>query len=156
MAHLLSTGESFRTQVGLRTSKVIVYVPDVAAERVGCPLQRPREKRQLAPETALLETQTLCQSGGVGLEAIRAQHPQVVEQGTQSVVALAQEDVAEWGVRRRHVLGQAVELHLHEKVRAGTDAGVSVAEGFNHPSGTCFAEDVSCTLNISHVCMYVC
>lgn len=58
----------------------------------------------------------------------------MVEQGTQSVVALAQEDVAEWGVSRRHILGQAVELHLQEKVRAGLDARVSVAEGFSQSS----------------------
>lgn len=103
--------ESRGAQVGLGASKVIVNVPDVATQRIGGPLQCPREQCQLAPEAALLEAQPR----GVSLGAIGAQHPKMIQQGTQSVVTLAQEDVAEWGVGRRHILGQEVELHLHEK-----------------------------------------
>lgn len=39
----------------------------------------------------------------------------MVEQGAQRVISTAQEDVSEWGVSRRHILGQEVVLHLNRE-----------------------------------------
>lgn len=63
-----------------RASEVVIDVPDVAAQRVGCPLQRPGEQGQLAPEAALLEAQAPRHLGLLpkGLRATRAQQPHVV------------------------------------------------------------------------------
>lgn len=112
-----------------RTSEVVIDVPDVPAKCVGGPLQRPGEKGQLASEAALLEAQAGRHPGGGGpwvSGAARAQQPYMVEQRAQRVVSAAQENVAERGVGRRHVLGQEVELHLRQE---GDQVGVGAPPG---------------------------
>lgn len=106
---VLGQGTRARGALGRRASEVVIDIPDVAAECVGCPLQRPGEQGQLAPEVTLLEAGTRRHPGGGGPGgpgAIGAQQPQVVEQGIQRVLSTTQEDVAERGIGRRHVLGQ--------------------------------------------------
>lgn len=96
-------------------SEVVIDVPDVPAQRVGCPLQRPGKQGQLAPEAALLEAQAPCHLGGGGPGAAGAQQPHMVQKRVERVVSAPQEDVTERGVGRRHVLGQEVELHLRRE-----------------------------------------
>ena len=96
-------------------SEVVIDVPDVPAQRVGCPLQRPGKQGQLAPEAALLEAQAPCHLGGGGPGAAGAQQPHVVQKRAERVVSATQEDVTERGLGRRHVLGQEVELHLRRE-----------------------------------------
>lgn len=86
-----------------RSSEVVIDVPDVSAECVGGPLQRPGEQGQLAPKAALLEAHAGRHPGGGSPQApgvAGAQQPHVVEQGSQRVVSTAQKDVSERGIRR--------------------------------------------------------
>lgn len=86
-----------------RISEVVINVPDVSAECIGSPLQRPGEQGQLAPKAALLEGQDGCHPKGGSPQSLRAagtQQPHVVKQGTQRVVSMTQEDVSERRVRR--------------------------------------------------------
>lgn len=121
----------------LAASEVVIDVPDIPAKCICCPLQRPGEQGQLAPEAAFLEAQAGRHPGRGGPRvsgASRAQQPHVVQQGAQRVVSAAQEDVAERRVGRRHVLGQKVELHLRKE---GDQVGVMAlpgSEGLNRSS----------------------
>lgn len=122
------------------TSEVVIDVPDVPAKCVGGPLQRPGEKGQLASEAALLEAQARSHPGGGGpwvSRAAGAQQPHVVEQRAQRVVSAAQENVAERGVGRRHVLRQEVELHLRperDQVGVGVPRAGRARTATPHPA----------------------
>lgn len=55
----------------------------------------------------------------------------MVEQGAQRVISSAQEDVSEWEVGRRHVLGQEVVFHLN---REGGQVEVGACSSLPSPS----------------------